>query len=197
MMSPLSAVIFDFHGVLTESSLPGLVLPELQDDHEVVTALEQLETGRIAMAEFLAALPTRLPSRRAFRLTVRGRLVERALELRADGWRTALLTNTFRGFARIRARAGVDDAVFDVVVESWRYGMRKPAAELYRLTARLLGTDPGQCAYLDDDADNVAAAAALGMTALLVSDEQGALDWLADRFPPTAAGRATPGGGWR
>jgi len=193
MMSSLSAVIFDFHGVLTESSLPGLVLPELQDDHEVATALEQLETGRMAMADFLAVLPMRPPSRRAFSLAVRRRLVDRTMQLRASGLRTALLTNTFRGFSGIRARAGVDDRTFDVVVESWRYGMRKPAEGLYRLTARQLGVAPGQCAYLDDEAGHVAAATALGMTALQVVSEQQALDWLADHFPLAAADQLTPG----
>src|SRR5712691_9196575 len=113
-MQSLSAVIFDFHGVLTESTLPGLVLPELQSDPRVAAAVEQLETGSLSMADFLAALPPRPPSGRAFRLTVRDRLVERAAQLRASGLRTALLTNTFRGFAGIRARAGVKDSDFDV-----------------------------------------------------------------------------------
>ncbi len=191
-MTSLSAVIFDFHGVLTESTLPGLVLPELQGDAEVAAALEQLETGRLSMADFLAVLPARSPSKRAFRLTVRDRLVERAVQLRAAGFRTALLTNTFRGFSGIRARAGVNDSIFDVVVESWRYGTRKPSEALYRLTAQQLSADPAQCAYLDDEAANVAAAAAVGMTILLVSEEQGALDWLAKHFPLAAADVTMP-----
>ncbi len=191
-MQSLSAVIFDFHGVLTESTLPGLVLPELQSDPWVAAAVEQLETGSLSMADFLAALPPRPPSGRAFRLTVRDRLVERAAQLRASGLRTALLTNTFRGFAGIRARAGVKDSDFDVVVESWRYGMRKPAEALYRITSRQLGTDPAACAYLDDEAANVAAAAALGMTTLQVGDEQSALDWLAAHFTLAAVGPSAP-----
>ena len=180
---PASAVIFDFHGVLTESSLPPLGLPELHEDHRVGTALEQLETGRIGMGDFLASLPARPPARREFHLTVRNRVVERAAQLRAGGLRTALLTNTFRGFSRIRARAGVPDSLFDVVVESWCHGMRKPAPEIFLLTAERLDLRPGQCVFLDDEAVNVAAATAVGMTAFHVRTEAGALDWLASQFP--------------
>jgi putative hydrolase of the HAD superfamily len=190
-MPSLSAAIFDFHGVLSESALPGLALPELQADPGMAAAVEQLETGQLPMADFLAALPQRPPSGRAFRLTVRGRLVARMAQLRTAGVRTALLTNTFRGFAGIRARAGVTDSDFDVVVESWRYGMRKPTQALYLITTQQLGADPAACAYLDDEAANVAAAAALGMTTLQVGDEQGALDWLSARFPHAAV--AAPG----
>jgi epoxide hydrolase-like predicted phosphatase len=193
-MAELSAVIFDFHGVLCESSLPSLGLPDLVDDRDVVRAMEELETGRMAMADFLARLPTRAPQRRRLRIVVRRRLVERAVALRATGVRTALLTNSFRGFGGIRARAGVPDDVFDVVVESWQYGMRKPAAELYELTARRLDVEPCRCAYLDDDADNVAAAAALGMTAVQVTDEDQALEWLASH---RLVGEPLPVGGGR
>jgi putative hydrolase of the HAD superfamily len=187
MTRSLSAVIFDFHGVLTESALPGLALPELADDPARGAALEELETGRIGMADFLARLPPRPPSGRSFHLTVRPGLVGRAAQLRAHGVKIALLTNTFRGFAGIRARSGVSDSLFDVVVESWRYGMRKPTPELYLITARQLDTDPGQCAFLDDDQRNVAAAAAVGMSAFHVLSEAAALDWLGRHFPAVQA----------
>ncbi|GAA3805781.1 HAD family phosphatase [Streptomyces coacervatus] len=51
----------------------------------------------------------------------------------------------------------------DEVVNSARVGLAKPDPRIYRLAADLAGTRPDRCLFVDDSAENVEAAAALGM----------------------------------
>jgi putative hydrolase of the HAD superfamily len=60
--------------------------------------------------------------------------------------------------------------MFDVVVISGEVGMRKPEERIFRHAAGLLGLAPAQCVFIDDIEVNVAAAEALGMTAILHHD---------------------------
>jgi HAD superfamily hydrolase (TIGR01509 family) len=58
---------------------------------------------------------------------------------------------------------------FDVLVWSYQIRSVKPHPAIYRRALRELGTHPGETLFLDDKPENVAAAAALGMKALLFS----------------------------
>jgi putative hydrolase of the HAD superfamily len=167
----LGAVILDFHGVLTDSALPGLDLPALREDPATAEALARLERGEAGMAEFLAALPPREPSGRRLRIRARPAVVSRVLRLSACGVATVLLTNTFRGFAGIRASAGVPDDLFDLVVESWRHGVRKPEPGIYSVALDALGVPAAACLFLDDEEPNVKAAREIGFLAMQVDSE--------------------------
>jgi putative hydrolase of the HAD superfamily len=98
-------------------------------------------------------------------------VVETVRRARAAGIPTLLLTNSVTGFFPvIEATIPVDD-LFDHVLESWRIGVRKPAAQAYVLAAETLGVDPQDCVFADDQDVNVSAAQALGMTGILVADD--------------------------
>jgi putative hydrolase of the HAD superfamily len=56
--------------------------------------------------------------------------------------------------------------LFDDIVCSAEVGMAKPGAEIFRLAASRLGVAPEECAFVDDSDQNVAAAQAVGMTAI-------------------------------
>jgi putative hydrolase of the HAD superfamily len=86
---------------------------------------------------------------------------------RTAGLRTGLLSNSW----------GVADypreqfpSMFDCVVISGEVGMRKPEERIFRHTLALLGVSPQECVFVDDTAANVAAAEAVGMTAVLHRD---------------------------
>lgn len=53
---------------------------------------------------------------------------------------------------------------FDDVVNSARVGAMKPDRRIYRIAAERAGARPERCLFIDDRAENVEAAAALGMT---------------------------------
>ena len=82
-------------------------------------------------------------------------------------------------------------ALFDVVIESSKVGIRKPDPRIYQIACDKLEVAPGACVYLDDLGINCKPAAALGMKAIKVVTEAQALDDLALAtgltFPETVA----------
>lgn len=76
---------------------------------------------------------------------------------RKAGLRTALVSN---------ADGLIDPslpALFDAIVLSGAVGVAKPSAEIYRLTARRLELEAGECAMVDDLRRNVDGAVEAGM----------------------------------
>lgn len=192
-MSPaqaIEAVLFDFSGVLTSSpwaalsasangNLALLVGPYDQDtDHP----WHRLERGEVTMEEWLAAaqgladeagvtLELAPLQALATTMTIHDDVVEHIRGLRADGYRTALVTNNVReGADRWRAMLPVDE-LFDVVVDSSAVGMRKPNPQIYQHTLTLLGGIPAaRAVFLDDVESNVVAARGVGLHGIVVPD---------------------------
>jgi putative hydrolase of the HAD superfamily len=82
---------------------------------------------------------------------------------RRAGLRTGLLSNSWGGSY---PRHLFPD-LFDAVVISAEVGMRKPEEPIFRLAAEVLGLQPGECVFIDDMPDNVAAAQAVGLVGVL------------------------------
>jgi putative hydrolase of the HAD superfamily len=101
-------------------------------------------------------------------------MLDRVRSLRADGYLTGLLTNTFAEFRPTMER-DIDFALFDVIVESFAVGARKPELEIYETTAERLGVDHETIVYLDDFDQNLVPPAALGWTTIQVGDPHEAL----------------------
>ncbi|MEV4728403.1 HAD-IA family hydrolase [Saccharopolyspora sp. NPDC049426] len=80
-----------------------------------------------------------------------------ARAVRGAGVRTAVVSNADR-----LADPALPDA-FDAVVLSGVVGFAKPDAEIYRLAARRLGLEPGECVFVDDLRRNVDGAVTAGM----------------------------------
>lgn len=205
----IEAVLFDFSGVITTSPWPALAASGGGDLELIVGPYDQdtdhpwhrLERGEITLAEWLAAveaaateagrrldlapLRTLLDS-----LVVRAEVVDLVAALRADGYRTALVTNNVReGSATWRAMIAVDE-LFDVVVDSSQVGMRKPAPAIFHHTLDLLGgVPPSRAVFLDDVEGNVAGARRAGLHAILVPEPPdpalAELDVLLGRSAPT------------
>jgi epoxide hydrolase-like predicted phosphatase len=94
------------------------------------------------------------------------------------GLRLALLTNNVREWeARWRAMLPVDE-LFETVVDSAFVGMRKPDPAIYELTLDRLGLPAAACAFVDDFEHNCAAAAKLGMHAVVFRDAEQAISEL-------------------
>jgi epoxide hydrolase-like predicted phosphatase len=104
---------------------------------------------------------------------IRQDVIDLTLRLRADGYRTALITNNVAEFSDgWRAMIPVDD-LFELVVDSSQVGMRKPNPQIFTSTLEQLGVSADESVFLDDAPGNVAAARALGMHAILVEDDHG------------------------
>lgn len=66
--------------------------------------------------------------------------------------------------------------LFDAIIESSKAGVRKPDPRIYLMMCEMLSVKPEACVYLDDLGINCKPAAALGMTAIKVTNETQALD---------------------
>ncbi len=103
---------------------------------------------------------------------LRPAMVEALRRVRAR-YRTACLTNNVVG--AVRPELADVMALFDVVVESSKVGVRKPEPRFYELACEQLGLEPAQCVFLDDLGVNLKPARAMGMTTIKVVDPDIAL----------------------
>ena len=91
-------------------------------------------------------------------------------QLRAAGYRTAILSNLPQPLGEeLRVTPGFLEH-FDHVTFSYELGVVKPQAEIYRHTMGGLGMEPGDALFLDDKAENVEGARAVGLRAELFPD---------------------------
>lgn len=142
-----------------------------------------LETGRLTLDEFHQRLVGRSEAAlgrpldlgvyaqflRDLGVGVHWMMVHRVRELRAEGYRTAILTNNVREWGRYW-KASIPLDLFDVVVDSCDVGLRKPDPAIFRLTCDRLGVAPEAAVFLDDTARHVEAARLIGLHAILVRD---------------------------
>jgi epoxide hydrolase-like predicted phosphatase len=145
-----------------------------------VPDFHHLETGRLSLVEYLQGLERRAPdllgrpldleSYRAFTaaspLAVHWPVVHRVRALRDDGMPLALLTNNVREFGDAWRSTFPVDELFVHVVDSCEVGMRKPDPRIYRHTCELLDVAPTAAVFVDDNLENCAAAAAVGLEAV-------------------------------
>ena len=104
-------------------------------------------------------------------LGIQEAMVDRVRTLKADGYRTAIVTNNVREAAEAWRSMLPIEELFDVVVDSSAVGMRKPDPRIYRHALEELGgVAPARSVFLDDHPGNVAAARRVGMHAILVTE---------------------------
>jgi putative hydrolase of the HAD superfamily len=92
---------------------------------------------------------------------------ELALRFKEGGGRTALLSNCGpEVIDRVKAQRPVA-RYFDAMVVSWEVRVAKPDAAIYRIALERLGVAPGEALFVDDRAENVAGAEAVGMRGMM------------------------------
>jgi len=193
-MSPITAVISDFGGVLTSPLVDsfvgvlgsaGISLEQMGKamaaiaERDGSNPLSELETGRVSEATFMSRLSDELSTMRGdavelgdfgeryFRhLHPNERLIDYMRRLRDRGYKLAICTNNIREWeARWRAMLPVDE-IFDVVVDSAFVGSRKPEPRIYEITLEQLGASPEAALFVDDVEVNCDGARQLGMHAI-------------------------------
>jgi putative hydrolase of the HAD superfamily len=163
-----------------------------------------LETGKMSLAEFSDRLVARSEAHlgspidagfyprflESLRVGVYWPVVHRVRSLRAEGYRTAILTNNVAEWAEVW-KASVPVELFDVVVDSSEVGLRKPDEAIFLLTCERLGVPPGTAVFLDDSPGHVAAARRAGLAGIVVTGPEQAL---ADLDALLESGAGQPGG---
>lgn len=181
----VEAVIFDLDGVIrywsptiisqseARAGLPAGALADAVLGNP--TLLQQVITGRITDAEWREAIAAQLSAShgvggpRAVRewSAAVGEVVPDVADLvrRTRGWATvALLTNATTRLHEDLARLDLMND-FDAIFNSSELGVAKPDPTGLLEACRRLGVDPHRCAFVDDSADNVAAATTAGLIA--------------------------------
>jgi putative hydrolase of the HAD superfamily len=102
-------------------------------------------------------------------------LLARITSLRAEGYRTALVTNSFREFRPTLEELLDLPQLFDVVVDSSQVGARKPSARLFEILLDRLDLPADRVLFLDDFAGNITGAQAAGLRTIHVTDVHAAL----------------------
>jgi putative hydrolase of the HAD superfamily len=198
----IRAALFDFGGVILSSpfdafaryeeerGLPAGFLRAVNATDPDTNAWARLERNEIDLDGFAAAfeqestaLGHRVPGWDVLELLSGDVRPAMVAAVRACGSRlkTGLLTNNVVGMeAAADAEIAAIVALFDVVVESSKVGVRKPDPAFYELACSSLCFEPAEAVFLDDLGINLKPARAMGMTTIKVDDPHVALAELAD-----------------
>jgi putative hydrolase of the HAD superfamily len=105
-------------------------------------------------------------------------VVHKMRDLKARGLRIGLLTNNVKEFGDAwRAMFPIEE-LCEAVVDSSHVGMRKPERAIYELACARMGIAPHESLFVDDNAENVAAAREFGMEAVHFTDPWRSLEEL-------------------
>ncbi len=179
---PIQAVIFDVGGVLIRTQDRSV-----RRNWEARLGLPEFGLGRVIFGSEISA---RAMVGQASVTEVWGHVAaqfglsdEQIYELERDFWsgdwldaelvqfvrqlrprcKTGILSNAWPDARRVLSdKFGLGDAV-DVMILSAEVGCAKPDARIYRIATERLGVRPEDAAFVDDVAENVAAAQAIGM----------------------------------
>lgn len=200
----IRSVMFDFGGVITDSpfdaferyeqgaGLPVGAIRTINSTNPHDNAWAKLERGDVGMSEFCLLFEAEALAL-GFRVDaavvmaslvgeVRPAMVE-AVRRCAERFKTACLTNNFLlertvDLATDRPDIAEIYALFDLVLESSKVGVRKPDPRFYEMACEALSVAPDEVVYLDDLGINLKPARAMGMHTIKVTDPAVALDEL-------------------
>lgn len=200
----IEAVISDFGGVLTtpliesfmafqdqtgiSTEVLGKAMQAAAEANGGSNPLFEMERGEITEAAFLEQLTDSLepllghrPEMHRFReiyfeaLDPNPQMIELMRELKAAGYRMAMLTNNVREWEPLwRSMLPVDE-IFETVVDSGFVGCRKPEAKVYELTLDRIEMPAESCLFIDDIEVNCEGARKAGMTAVHFQDTEQAI----------------------
>lgn len=188
----IRAVIFDLGGVMLESPLEVALAFEREQGLPAGSLIRvvqsggsdgpwpRIERGEIDMDEFCRLLDAQAIELDA-PFSSRGLMAvidtfavtcPQALacvrRLRAAGMKTAALTNIWHSAGGMTERVESLHPEFDVFVESYKVGMRKPEPRIYELVLEGLGVPAEAAIFLDDMEQNLEPAREMGMTTIKV-----------------------------
>jgi len=166
----IKAIIFDNYGVLMDNTHGKLLdlFPKLAD--KIYDINTRADLGEISDQERDAELAKPIGDRGAVDRVVETakrneELLDYILELHKH-YKTGVLSATGDYFWRYFNKRELADH-FDDVVLSYQVGLTKPDPAIFRLAAQRLGVATDECVFVDDKAENVAAAENVGMHGIL------------------------------
>ena len=206
-MTTISGVIFDLGGVVFESpirriasfeqssGLPPQTVARVIRSNGEHASWHRLERGEIDRRSFIDAFGAEfrdagvsvdvrlLLGEIESALVVRPSMLDAIDSIRRSGVTVAALTNNWSPMSGLPVARH-----FDVFVESFVEGCRKPDPEIYLRTLERMGSEPEHTAMLDDLGENLKTARSLGMITHKVDDPDEAIRWLFERIVSPVGG---------
>ena len=206
--SEIKAILWDFGGVFTSSpfdafnaleaklGVPADFIRSVNATNPTGNAWAKFESNSVSLEEFdtlfateSAALGHRINGKDVVAVlsgSLRPRMVS-VLKTCKLHFKVACITNNVKaghGPSMTKDQNKADAvaevmALFDLVVESSKEGIRKPDPRIYLSTCERIGVNPKNAVFLDDLGINLKPARALGMRTIKVVSEHQAIDDLA------------------
>lgn len=206
--SEIKAILWDFGGVFTSSpfdafnaleaklGVPADFIRSVNATNPTGNAWAKFESNSVSLEEFdtlfateSAALGHRINGKDVVAVlsgSLRPRMVS-VLKTCKQHFKVACITNNVKaghGPSMTKDQNKADAvaevmALFDLVVESSKEGIRKPDPSIYLSTCERIGVNPKNAVFLDDLGINLKPARALGMRTIKVVSEHQAIDDLA------------------
>lgn len=184
---PIRAIVLDIGGVLEHTPDLGTAArwePEFGPGwiDRVGPVIEAGEIGAITLDEVhvraAAALGVPVARFEAYMTdvwveylgTYNAEMADYWLARRAEGYATAIISNSFVGAREREEEAYRFSELTDLIVYSHEVGILKPDPAIYELCLDRLGMRPRETVFVDDVEANCEAARALGMHAVLFRD---------------------------
>lgn len=199
-MSQRTGLLLDFGGVLTTPLLPvvlafeqreglpkGACINALYQDDEGVRITSDLERGAVSQTEWnefagkkLGVSPDNLMGRIFGGLRPEPLLINAAAAAKRAGITVGILSNSV-GLTPWDLYAGYElEELYDAVVISEHYQMRKPDSELFEIALKLMDMPADQVVFVDDTKAYVQAAQQLGFAGVLNTDPRQTVADLSD-----------------
>lgn len=175
----IKAVIFDCFGVLVTSSYEPFKQKYLSHDQTLIDRFNEVDhlssEGKMSKSEAykefakLANLPLQEavifldnnPKNKELLGFIKNNLVGK--------YKIGFLSNSTAS-STIELFSEDDIALFDDIILSYKFGMAKPAPEIYKLSAEHLGVQPSECVFIDDQQKYLLGAEKTGMKTILYTN---------------------------
>lgn len=195
-MSETKAVIFDLGGVVVPSpliafrkfearaGLPLNLITKMIVRNGEEGAWYKLERGEFTFPQFIEAFNKECSKEMGRNVDMSGmfeelhndlqtpypQIVDAIKCVRAEGMKTAMITNNWKKPGDSSGLMPLDKSLFDVVVESCVLGIRKPDPRIFHACLKELDLRPEETVFLDDLGGNLKSARQLGIRTIKVSD---------------------------
>ena len=113
-------------------------------------------------------------------ITLRPKVLDAIRGYRKRGLKVAALTNNWPTTDQLQVAFESLVEEFDVFVESWKVGARKPELPIYERVLEELNVAPSKIVFLDDLGENLKPARAMGITTVKVASIDAAMQELED-----------------
>jgi epoxide hydrolase-like predicted phosphatase len=171
----ISAIIFDFFGVVCSDHYWRYVRANRQKDSEFREYADEVNLGDMSWTQFVqkVAEKTNTSVRQVNAMyeaeQIDPRVVGLIHELKKQ-YKIGLLTNAHHEFIDNLLNKNHLADLFDSIIVSSRVGVVKPNPAIFEQALEDLGLEPAEVVYIDDLERHVSSARALGMPAIVYRD---------------------------